>query len=228
MFPERVYRWLLVVYLREHRREYGELMVQLFRDRMRSDGNGFRGLVVCIEMIFDLVRAAFKEHKEEGVVMTKRKWIGTALVVVLLAGVAGVAILWDQDQSKGGVMASVMPDTKEDGAMTIFVRSDSKPGFSWTGTGSGALAEAMRQAVEEGAIDEAAADGIVQSLHNVQPLLCAGLDGVTEAVQLSVEEGVMSRELADAIQRLLSGGNSGEVDCVQPFRDGARVSTLTS
>ena len=46
MFSERVYRWLLIVYPREHRRQYGALMVQLFRDRMRRDGKSFRGLTV--------------------------------------------------------------------------------------------------------------------------------------------------------------------------------------
>ena len=35
MISERLYRALLLVYPSEHRREYGEPMVQLFRDRMR-------------------------------------------------------------------------------------------------------------------------------------------------------------------------------------------------
>ena len=43
MLAGRVYRKLLLIYPKEHRREYGEPMVQLFRDRMRRDGDGFRG-----------------------------------------------------------------------------------------------------------------------------------------------------------------------------------------
>ena len=46
MLSERLYRALLLVYPKEHRREYGELMVQLFRDRMRYEGGGLRDLIV--------------------------------------------------------------------------------------------------------------------------------------------------------------------------------------
>ena len=65
MISERLYRVLLLAYPREHRREYGEPMVQLFRDRMRRDGGGFRALVVWVQMIFDLVRSVARERKEE-------------------------------------------------------------------------------------------------------------------------------------------------------------------
>ena len=40
VFSEWVYCRLLLVYPREHRREYEEPMIQLFRDRMRRDGGG--------------------------------------------------------------------------------------------------------------------------------------------------------------------------------------------
>ena len=70
MLSERVYRWLLFAYPREHRREYGEPMVQLFRDRMRRDGSGFRALAVWLHMVFDLIGSAFEEHRE-GVAMSK-------------------------------------------------------------------------------------------------------------------------------------------------------------
>ena len=70
MLSERVYRWLLFAYPREHRREYGEPMVQLFLDRMRRDGSGFRALAVWLHMLFDLIGSAFEEHKE-GVAMSK-------------------------------------------------------------------------------------------------------------------------------------------------------------
>ena len=106
MLSEKVYRRLLFVYPKEHRREYGELMVQLFRDRMRRDGGGFRVPIVWMQMIFDLVVAAFKEHKEgkEGDKMKKR--IAIALVAVLLTGAVGASALLAS--SEGGPIVSVV------------------------------------------------------------------------------------------------------------------------
>ncbi len=62
MVSETLYRTLLSAYPRDFRDEYGELMVQFFRDRMRWDGRGFRGLILWMQLIFDLVASAFKEH----------------------------------------------------------------------------------------------------------------------------------------------------------------------
>lgn len=62
MISERVYRVLLLVYPREFRREYGNLMVQFFRDRMRFDGRGVRGLTLWIQLVLDLAASAFREH----------------------------------------------------------------------------------------------------------------------------------------------------------------------
>lgn len=62
MISERVYRALLVAYPSEFRGEYGELMVQFFRDRMRCDGKGARGLIVWMQLISDLAVSAFNEH----------------------------------------------------------------------------------------------------------------------------------------------------------------------
>ena len=64
MIWERVYRVLLLAYPSEYRREYGEPMVQLFRDRMRRDGGRFRTPVVWAQIISDLVCSAFREHVE--------------------------------------------------------------------------------------------------------------------------------------------------------------------
>ena len=106
MLSEKVYRRLLFVYPKEYRREYGELMVQLFRDRMRRDGGGLHGALVWMQMIFDLVVAAFKEHKEgkEGDKMKKR--IVIALVAVLLTGAVGASALLAS--SEGGPIVSVV------------------------------------------------------------------------------------------------------------------------
>ena len=64
MISEKLYRALLLVYPSEHRREYGEPMVQLSRDRMRRDGGGVKTPIVWVQMIFDLVCSASREHKE--------------------------------------------------------------------------------------------------------------------------------------------------------------------
>ena len=200
MLSERVYRWLLVVYPREHRREYGELMVQLFRDRMRRDGGGFRGLVVWMQMIFDLVGAAFKEHKE-GTEMTKRRiWIGAGLVAMLLAGVVGASTILAQ--SKGVTVISTAHDFK-----------------TFSDDGAGEVAEAVRQAVEEGAIDQEAADEIVRVFnerraassaeeaeemmvsvrHDSRTFSGQGTDALDDALRQAVGEGAIDQETADGI-----------------------------
>ena len=61
---EWVYRVLLILYPYEHRREYGEQMVQLFRDRMRRDGGGYRTAIVWFHILSDLLRSALNEHLE--------------------------------------------------------------------------------------------------------------------------------------------------------------------
>ena len=94
MVSEKVYRALLRVFPSEHRREYGEPMVQLFRDRMRRDGGGLRTLAIWIQMAFDLVRSAFRERVEgaemwamlttmfKTILAPRRRWL--YLVVMLI------------------------------------------------------------------------------------------------------------------------------------------------
>ena len=106
MPSERVYRWLLIVYPREHRREYGELMVQLFRDRMRRDGKGVGGLAVWLHMTVDLAVTAFKEHKE-GTKMRKLTSIAIALTVLLAAGGIGAGVILAGSNSEPAVSVSV-------------------------------------------------------------------------------------------------------------------------
>ena len=94
MISERVYRALLVLYPVEHRREYGEPMVQLFRDRMRRDGSGLRTLGVCAQMVLDLVGSAFMERKE-GAMLASSKAKGIVVRsarVLFWAMVAGIGL----------------------------------------------------------------------------------------------------------------------------------------
>ena len=215
MYSEKVYRRLIVVYPREHRREYGELMVQLFRDRMRRDGGGFQALLVWMHMILDLVVAAFKEHKE-GQSMTRRKWIGIALVVVLLTGLAGAsALLYEPDPSGDGVVWF--------GTGFRSFQTDREAGSNW-------LAGAMRQVVEDGVINQEVGDKIVRATEErfkgtpVPPkdeeidgmMVSASLgsktfsgsdpDKVAEAIRQAVEEGAIDQEEAAPLLLDLDGG----------------------
>ena len=65
MISEKLYRLLLLAYPTEHRREYGEAMVQLFRDRMRHDGGGIRTAAIWVETVIDLAHSSHGERKEE-------------------------------------------------------------------------------------------------------------------------------------------------------------------
>ena len=200
MFSERVYRWLLVVHPREHRREYGELMVQLFLDRMRRDGKGLGRLIVWLHMVFDLVGAAFEEHKE-GVDMRKLASIGIALAAVLIVGGIGVSTLLAQSKDKDEVVLTALEDTK-----------------TFTGSGSDGVDEAMQQAVQEGEITQATADETIKALQAFEEgdspagawIYEFGADGVAEAMRQAVQEGEITQATADAIARLvderLNGG----------------------
>ena len=60
----RIYEALLRLYPRTHRREYGPLMVQLFRDQYRAAGRGVGGrpLGWWLRTLADLFRSAFREQ----------------------------------------------------------------------------------------------------------------------------------------------------------------------
>ncbi len=205
MLSERVYRRLLVVYPKEHRQEYGELMVQMFRDRMRRDGDGFQGLIVWIQLIFDLVVAAFKEHKG-GVEMTKRRiWIGAGLVAVLLAGLVGASTILAQ--SKGVTVISTAHDFR-----------------TFSDEGADVLADAMRQAVQEGAIDQEAADEIMRVFderraeeasemmvsvrYDSRTFSGEGADALADAMRQAAEEGAIDQETADGLVWALDRRNA--------------------
>ena len=258
MLSESVYRRLLVAYPRDHRREYGELMVQLFRDRMRRDGGGFRALPVWAHMLLDLVVAAFKEHKERQS-MTRRKWIVIALVAVLLtvvAGTAGVgALLYEPDPSGDGVvwfgsgfrfqtdhvagrkwLAGAMRQVVEDDVINQEVAAEIVRAYedfkalhvgtpvpqknergltvsatigseTFTGTEPDQVAEAIRQAVEEGTIHRDEAAPLLLEIDGGLPLgmwlyfSLAGTYELTQVMEHAIREGIISRETAYRILR---------------------------
>ena len=61
---ERVYRAMLLAYPAEHRRNYGDPMLGLFRDRLRRDGGGLGTVRVWVRVGPDLVGSAFIERLE--------------------------------------------------------------------------------------------------------------------------------------------------------------------
>lgn len=196
MLSERIYRWVLYAYPKEHRREYGELMVQLFGDRMRRHGNGLHRLTVWLHVTVDLVGAAFEVHKEE-TNMKKLTSIAIALAVLLVAGGIGTGVLLAQTQ--GEVVVTVLAD-------------DSK---TFTATGPGDVAAVMQQAVDEGTIDQETADGVVQAVEGGEVPDGAWQyqfesDGdLDQALQRAVQEGEITQETADLIGRLIGESLEG-------------------
>ncbi|MBN1120805.1 MAG: hypothetical protein JXJ17_06975 [Anaerolineae bacterium] len=59
---EAIYRRLLFAYPRSHRREYGESMVQLFRDQCRDAVRQGRLIRLWLQTLIDLLRSAPVEH----------------------------------------------------------------------------------------------------------------------------------------------------------------------
>ena len=216
MLSEKVYRALLLLYPREHRREYGDLMVQLFLDRMRYDGGGLRGMVVWTQTMPDLAVSAFDEHKK-GENMKKRMLIAVVSIVALLTVAAGVGVVMSQSEEKAEMKVSVWSSSN-----------------AYHGEGENALADALRQAVEEGALAQESADKIAMSFDESAdkavlspgelPSITAlslkdeelakvatytwqdsdtrsfeGENGLADALRQAVEEGAIAQESADEI-----------------------------
>ncbi len=80
MFSTRVYRALLAAYPREFRREYGDLMVQFFTDRMRYDGGGLRGLILWWQLIFGSSGGIEQSLRRVGaIIMSPDEWDGVTV-----------------------------------------------------------------------------------------------------------------------------------------------------
>ena len=135
--------------------------------------------------------------------------IGIAMAVVLVAGGIGIGTLLAQP--RGEVVLHVLENTKT---------------FTLPGTGSEDVAEAMHQAVEDGAIRQEAADEIVKALEEGDGPADAwlyefGTDGAVEALRQAVEEGDISQTTADVLLRLvderLKGGTASLSERQQVF-----------
>lgn len=201
-------------------------MVQLFSDRMRWEGGGLRGLAIWAQTLTDLVGSAFYEHREamrereERVDMRKRVWIGGALIFAAVAVAAGLGSLFAQSGPK--VVEQLPPalQAAQDGASTGAVLSISvlENEKSFVGKGENALADALRQALNDGAISQQSAariersfagslaipdvnDGSEKPGNGWRHLTFTGDDGLAETLRQAVRDGVIAQELADAILR---------------------------
>lgn len=79
---EKVYRSLLVMYPKGHRREYGEPMVQLVRDRFRDEGGGVHTLALWCEIAGDLAKSALSERTEMTMNSLRQGWWRFAAVLI--------------------------------------------------------------------------------------------------------------------------------------------------
>lgn len=78
---ERIYRLLLNLYPREHRREYGELMVTHFRDRLRAARAEGSVLGFWLRTLLDVARTAPLEQVEALQASRAGEWVQALLVV---------------------------------------------------------------------------------------------------------------------------------------------------
>jgi hypothetical protein len=88
----RIYRWLLAIHPLEHRREYGGLMTQLFRDQCRAAGrSGKPGALFDLWRLTlsDLAASVVREHFDQTINQMKK--MPPTKVSMILAAVAILA-----------------------------------------------------------------------------------------------------------------------------------------
>ena len=150
--------------------------------------------------------------------MRKRMWIVAASLVALMIVVAGASVVLSQSEDKVKIR--------------VFVQRDSN---TFSGEGENGLSDALRQAVEEGAMTRESADMVKTSFvelpagtalspsdgemsdpkfrawsdSNEFSLDVESRDGLAEALRQAVDDGEISQEIADEILTLLSGKNTG-------------------
>jgi hypothetical protein len=99
-----IYRFLLAAYPAEFRQEYGEDMVQLFRDcALRAVGqSGSSGMVrLWAVTLLDLIQSLFEEHLQKETNMSKSTFIRISGWALVLAGIAFLMVFtgWYLDEN---------------------------------------------------------------------------------------------------------------------------------
>ena len=132
-FSVWLYRGLLIAYPLAFRRRYGAQMVQLFRDccREATATDGSVGLLrYWLIACGDLIVSALAERRQEGLHMTRMRWIrlgslsaiisgGISAVLVTLGLTIAVAQLLDQQSPLGAAMVPVRFATWAAPALTL-------------------------------------------------------------------------------------------------------------
>jgi hypothetical protein len=94
---ERVYRAMLLAYPAEHRHNYGDLMLGLFRDRLHRGGGGLGSVLVWSKVGPDLVGSAFTERMETAMNLRTLNstlwWEATVVVFASIQAIMGVGVL---------------------------------------------------------------------------------------------------------------------------------------
>jgi hypothetical protein len=88
-FSERVYRVLLLLYPADYRREYGWLMVQLFRDvcRQRYHQQGRIGIALWwCRTVFDLALTVIEQRRKVRLMISKATFVHFAGFMLVLGG----------------------------------------------------------------------------------------------------------------------------------------------
>ena len=100
-FSDSLYRLLLWLYPAEHRREYGPLMAQVFRDQCRAafmcDG-AWGVLWVWFPLVVDLAVSLIEEHRRKGFSMSKESFARFSGPLLMLGGLAWVLSSYSQFQ----------------------------------------------------------------------------------------------------------------------------------
>jgi hypothetical protein len=100
-FSDRLYRLLMWLYPADHRREYGPLMAQVFRDQCRTAylRDGASGVLwVWFPLVVDLAVSLTEEHRRKGFSMSKESFARFSSPLLMLGGLAWVLSSYSQFQ----------------------------------------------------------------------------------------------------------------------------------
>jgi hypothetical protein len=100
-FSDRLYRLLLWLYPADHRREYGPLMAQVFRDQCRTAylREGALGVLwMWFPLVVDLTVTLVEEHRRKGFSMSKESFARFSSPLLMLGGLAWALSSYSQLQ----------------------------------------------------------------------------------------------------------------------------------
>jgi hypothetical protein len=101
VFSDRLYRLLLWLYPVDHRREYGPLMAQVFRDQCRTAymRDGASGVLwMWFPLVVDLAVTLIEEHRRKGFSMSKDSFTRFSGPLLMLGGLAWALSSYSQFQ----------------------------------------------------------------------------------------------------------------------------------